>query len=67
MDIGTAKATAEEWSRVPHHLIDVVVPDEMISPPPISYGLGGEAIREIIGKGLVGRWWSEEPAFISAP
>lgn len=28
MDIGTAKATAEEQARVPHHLIDIVDPDE---------------------------------------
>jgi len=28
MDIGTAKATAEERARVRHHLIDVVNPDE---------------------------------------
>ncbi|OGQ99494.1 MAG: tRNA (adenosine(37)-N6)-dimethylallyltransferase MiaA [Deltaproteobacteria bacterium RIFOXYD12_FULL_55_16] len=28
MDIGTAKATAEERARVPHHLLDVVAPDE---------------------------------------
>jgi len=28
MDIGTAKATAEERARVPHHLLDVVNPDE---------------------------------------
>jgi len=28
MDIGTAKATAEERLRVPHHLIDVVDPDQ---------------------------------------
>jgi tRNA dimethylallyltransferase len=28
MDIGTAKPTAEEQSRVPHHLIDVSNPDE---------------------------------------
>ena len=28
MDIGTAKATQEERSRVAHHLIDVVNPDE---------------------------------------
>ena len=31
MDIGTAKATAEEQSRVPHHLIDLVDPDEQYS------------------------------------
>lgn len=28
MDIGTAKATAEERSMVPHHLLDVATPDE---------------------------------------
>lgn len=28
LDIGTAKATREEQERVPHHLIDVVDPDE---------------------------------------
>jgi tRNA dimethylallyltransferase len=28
MDIGTAKATSEQRARVPHHLIDVVAPDE---------------------------------------
>lgn len=27
MDIGTAKPTAEEMARVPHHLIDVAAPD----------------------------------------
>jgi tRNA dimethylallyltransferase len=28
MDIGTAKATAAERARVPHHLLDIVAPDE---------------------------------------
>lgn len=28
MDIGTAKPTAEERSRVPHHLVDIVDPNE---------------------------------------
>src|SRR6185437_83457 len=28
MDIGTGKATAAERARVPHHLLDVVKPDE---------------------------------------
>ncbi|GAG31309.1 unnamed protein product, partial [marine sediment metagenome] len=31
LDIGTAKPTREEMSRVPHHLIDVVNPDEVFS------------------------------------
>ncbi|MDO9515501.1 MAG: isopentenyl transferase family protein, partial [Syntrophales bacterium] len=28
LDIGTAKPSSEEQARVPHHLIDVVDPDE---------------------------------------
>ncbi|MEX2536376.1 MAG: tRNA (adenosine(37)-N6)-dimethylallyltransferase MiaA [Trueperaceae bacterium] len=31
MDIGTAKATVEERARVPHHLIDLVTPEESFS------------------------------------
>ena len=31
MDIGTAKPTREEQSRVPHHLIDIANPDEILS------------------------------------
>ena len=31
MDIGTAKPTAEERARVPHHLIDLVDPDQSYS------------------------------------
>jgi tRNA dimethylallyltransferase len=31
MDIGTAKPTAEEQARVPHHLIDIADPDEILS------------------------------------
>ena len=31
MDIGTAKPTAAERARVPHHLIDLVDPDQAYS------------------------------------
>src|SRR5215216_1059674 len=31
MDIGTAKPTREERARVPHHLIDIANPDEILS------------------------------------
>ena len=31
MDIGTAKPTVQEMNRVPHHLIDVADPDELLS------------------------------------
>src|SRR4051812_33146883 len=31
MDIGTAKPTAAERARVPHHLIDIIDPDQAYS------------------------------------
>lgn len=31
MDIGTAKPSREEQARVPHHLIDIAAPDEILS------------------------------------
>ena len=31
MDIGTAKPSTEEMARVPHHMIDIVNPDETLS------------------------------------
>ena len=31
MDIGTAKPTPEEQARIPHHLIDIANPDEILS------------------------------------
>ncbi len=31
MDIGTAKPSREEMARVPHHLIDIADPDEILS------------------------------------
>jgi tRNA dimethylallyltransferase len=31
MDVGTAKPTREELTRVPHHLIDIADPDEILS------------------------------------
>ncbi|MCC7117665.1 MAG: AAA family ATPase, partial [Anaerolineales bacterium] len=31
MDIGTAKPSQTELARVPHHLIDIVNPDETLS------------------------------------
>jgi tRNA dimethylallyltransferase len=31
MDIGTGKASPEDRRRIPHHLIDVIFPDETFS------------------------------------
>jgi tRNA dimethylallyltransferase len=43
MDIGTAKPTAEERSRVPHHLIDIVDPADAYS----ASDFRTDALREI--------------------
>lgn len=50
MDIGTAKATAEERARVPHHLIDFLSPTESYSVE--SYRASAIACaREIVERG----------------
>ena len=50
MDIGTAKPTAEEQSRVRHHMIDIVEPWETFSCADYAR-LADEAIRDIIARG----------------
>src|SRR5512141_684405 len=45
MDIGTAKPTRIERQRVPHHLIDIVNPDELY-----SLALFQRAARQVIGE-----------------
>lgn len=50
MDIGTAKATAEERARVPHHLIDVVDPDQVLTLAEYQARAYG-AIEDIAARG----------------
>ena len=50
MDIGTAKATPEERARVPHHLLDVVAPDEEYHVARYVAD-ASEACRQIIARG----------------
>ncbi len=50
MDIGTAKPTAEERSAAPHHLIDVVDPDQTLSLA-TYLELANTAIRDIHTRG----------------
>jgi tRNA dimethylallyltransferase len=52
MDIGTAKATAEERARVPHHLLDVVNPDEVLSLAQYQE-MAYAAIGGILGRGNI--------------
>jgi len=50
MDIGTAKPTAEERGRVPHHLVDLIEPDEgftLVQYQKMAY----EAIDEVLSRG----------------
>lgn len=50
MDIGTAKPSPEEQARVPHHLIDVVTPDQAFSAADFCR-LGTAALTGIAGSG----------------
>jgi tRNA dimethylallyltransferase len=52
MDVGTAKATAGERGRVPHHLIDVVDPDEPLSLAQYQE-MAYAAIDDILARGRV--------------
>ncbi len=49
MDLGTAKPTAEEMSRGPHHLIDVADPDQLFTAGAYSRA-ARSALREIAGR-----------------
>lgn len=49
MDIGTAKPGLEERKKVPHHLIDIVNPDEYFSAADYS-NRAREAIKNILGR-----------------
>ncbi len=50
MDIGTAKATPEERAAVPHHLIDIVDPDEELTLAHYQ-ALATAAIEEVWSRG----------------
>ncbi|MGD0802347.1 MAG: tRNA (adenosine(37)-N6)-dimethylallyltransferase MiaA [Terracidiphilus sp.] len=50
MDLGTAKPTAEERARLPHHLIDVVTPDQPFTAGEYSRQARA-ALREIAARG----------------
>jgi tRNA dimethylallyltransferase len=52
MDIGSAKATKEERERVPHHLIDILDPEETFTVSDFKR-LAEEAIADISGRGRI--------------
>ncbi|MDH4138372.1 MAG: tRNA (adenosine(37)-N6)-dimethylallyltransferase MiaA, partial [Anaerolineae bacterium] len=52
MDIGTDKPTAEERQRVPHHLVDLVEPDEEFTLAQYQ-GTAYAAIDDVLARGRV--------------
>jgi tRNA dimethylallyltransferase len=52
MDVGTAKATKEEQARVPHHLTDVVDPDQTLGLGQFQE-MANAAIADITARGQV--------------
>ena len=52
MDVGTAKATAAERERVPHHLIDVVDPDQTLTLAQFQRRAYA-AFDDILGRGRI--------------
>lgn len=52
MDIGTAKPTLEEQRGVPHHMMDVVYPDEEFSVAQFKT-MAEAAVRDILARGKV--------------
>src|SRR5436309_3745285 len=65
MDIGTAKPTAAERARVPHHLIDVLDPWESAT---VAWWLGRavEACRDITARGKVPLFVGGTPFYLKA-
>lgn len=49
MDIGTAKPTSQQRARVPHHLIDLVAPDDSLSAAEFQT-LANQCISEIAAR-----------------
>lgn len=52
MDIATAKPSAEEMQGIPHHLIDIISPDETFSVADFK-SLAEEKIRDIVSRGRI--------------
>lgn len=52
LDVGTAKPTRQEQARVPHHLLDVVAPNESFTVADFQ-SLARDAIRDIRLRGRV--------------
>src|SRR5680860_727000 len=65
MDIGTAKPGASERARVPHHLIDILDPDEPMSISLFQH-LAMERISGIHGRGRIPVLVGGTPQYVNA-
>ncbi|MGL4942895.1 MAG: tRNA (adenosine(37)-N6)-dimethylallyltransferase MiaA [Thermoguttaceae bacterium] len=65
MDIGTAKPSREERARVPHHLIDIVEPEENYSVADFL-AAATNAERDIISRGRTPIFVGGTPLFLKA-
>ena len=52
MDVGTAKPSRELCARIPHHLVDMIEPDEEYSVAEYV-AAAGRAAAEIVGRGAI--------------
>lgn len=65
MDIGTAKPTRDEMARVPHHLVDILSPNDPISLA-VFQDLAYIAIDEILARGKVPFLVGGTPQYVNA-
>ncbi len=65
MDVGTAKPTPAERARVPHHLIDIMEPDEPMSASRFQQ-LATDAIADIHGRGRIPALVGGTPQYVNA-
>ncbi|MEM6474254.1 MAG: tRNA (adenosine(37)-N6)-dimethylallyltransferase MiaA [Planctomycetota bacterium] len=65
MDIGTAKPTADDRARVPHHLIDLAAPDQDFSVA-MYLDAAHQAVEEIRSRGNVPIFVGGTPMYLKA-
>jgi tRNA dimethylallyltransferase len=65
LDVGTAKPTISERAAVPHHLVDVVYPDEAFSITAFQYR-GEQALQRIAARGRRALIVGGSPHYIQA-
>jgi len=52
LDIGTAKPTPEQRSKVPHHMVDIIDPDETFDAARYA-GMARQAISQLARRGII--------------